>query len=494
MVLDSGTTFQNGHYVVDAGVEPSPQPGTETPSAPEAAGRLYRGTHIPSGAAIWLRVLGTDPNRPIPETQRREWLQQLADLPSAALSALPSSLYGFEDHGLLIWVMDAVPGTVPSLPLEPTAIATYLSAIAPAVEACHDQTLPLHLSPGQLRVTERHTPNQGRQPHRITLVGLGLPPEQGGDSTAHSPVQRLTRLAAWLLTGQPVADPAGLTTEQVPAELLPVLHQGWTADPDLTPWLLAFQAAVDTIPAAAAVVISDSRADAQADAQTEPGAETKAEPAEAAEPNNAPTVLVSPAAEPVTTAPGVTAVAAAAPPARPAPPPANRPAPDSTSNLWWRWPLALTAFAATLTGVGFGLAWRMGPVDETTAGQSRNFFNPQQSFPPDADWPISEPSVDVQFNNPTWPDRTADSIEESTPPVSWDDAAPAEPETISPPTEDDFSAPPAPEPRPEPEPAPTPPENDDAIAPMPDPEPPSAPPPPESAAPPPLDLDPVLPE
>lgn len=494
MVLDSGTTFQNGNYVVDAGLEPSPQGGSGTPSA--AAGRLYRGTHIPSGTAIWLRVLGTDPNRPIPETQRRDWLQQLADLPSAALSALPSSLYGFEDHGLLVLVMDAVPGTVPTLPLEPTAIATYLSAIAPAVEACHDQTLPLHLSPGQLRVTERHTPNQGRQPHRITLVGLGLPPEQLGDLTAHAPVQRLTRLAAWLLTGQPVADPAGLTTEQVPAELLPVLHQGWTADPDLTSWLLAFQAAADTMPAAAAIIAdsgADLGAEAQADAQAEPGAETRAEmraDLAAPEPDNAPTVLVSPAADPVTTAPALTA----AHPTRPAPTAANSPAPDSTSNLWWRWPLALTAFAATLTGVGFGLAWRMGPVDETTAGQSRNFFNPQQSFPPDANWPISEPSVDVQFDAPTWPDRTADIIEESSPPPSWDDTAPAEPEIISPPTEDDFSAPPAPEPQPAPAPAPAPPENDDAIAPMPDPEPPSAPPSPEPADPPPLDLDPVLPE
>lgn len=406
--LSVGTALQNGNYVIDAFC------------FTDALGPVYRATQVITGQVVQLRALSQPAEneqqsivwQPEIGSQFQHYLTQINQLHHPHLARGLSSFV----EGDMYLVIEGPVGqplsdrVLPQAPLTLRSALQALHQIRSALEALRPLGWAgLSLQPEQV----------GLQDRRLILSGFGLPPASipyvdpfpdadiavdpavSLDSISEAAlVQQLAQLLYFLLTGErPEAVAAPLVHLRhrypgLPAELesaiASALPQSNQSDSALT--LAGWMQRLPKIP----------------------------EAAPAAPPAGYPTPAHTTAAAPVDQAepPAEAATAAASAPSRPSPQVLTtavpRPTPRSSPSRPGRWSgrsigLAVTALAAAIAGLGFGLALRLGaPV---TVGGAR--LSPEQAFPPLPDWEGDDPVA--EFDTPYVPDQPAPPAREAEP-------------------------------------------------------------------------------
>ncbi len=392
MPLSPGTALQNGHYVIDALLDAAPN------------GDLHWGTHVVSGTQVFIQVFQIAPTVSAAEVSAliARW-QGVAFSPRSPLPN-PFQLFHGEDRALCLAMgctiglpWSSLCGTVPAD--NPRNALTRIHTLASAVLWLKKQGINhIDLSPNRVWFTETGD--------RLSLTGLPYthlsPPEGQECLPTPTPVQCCARLLYSFLMGQwpTIEEPHEL--QQALEERLPNLSpriqqaicqglatpSGEQAEIDLAQWIAQLPPPPELLP-------------------LETGQGAQPEP-------SSPQVAPKPSAFPLGT-PVATQIVST-----------YRPAPASapTTRSWRmkkRYPaLLLTAIAAAIAGVGLGTVWRIHAKNLPGTLQ----LEPNQSFPPQADWPGDTP--EAGFDNPFFPaqenpDRPAASFS------SPDNAAQEEP-------------------------------------------------------------------
>jgi hypothetical protein len=336
MPLSPGTALQNGHYVVDALLDESPN------------GDLYWGTHVPTGMAFYLQ------RTPAPENSAHA-LQRLQGLAFAPQPPLPNPFQVFVEGDGFYLVMGTGLGqpwchqcqSIP--PFAPREALALTRGVAEGALALLQQNLVIDLSPNRLWFN-------GENP--IILTGIvplpPYPPRLGAPfPLLIHPVQGLAALLYSLLLGK------FLTTADT-GELVQALK---ARQPTLSPLIVqAIQRAFEQSEPFSGLPSDSSRAihqwlDRLPDAlPTVPA--PKATKTEITPGNKVPKSNVAP----------------------------QVPAPHSQRPYL---ALACTAIAACFLGVGTGAAFRLNLTP--LPGQVR--LNPDQTFPPLSTWSGDTPAA-----------------------------------------------------------------------------------------------------
>lgn len=325
MLLSPGTALQQGHYVIDALLEAAPN------------GDLYLGTHVVTGTPIYIQVLSL--NKSVDSAELSDLVACLQGLPFATNSPLPNPLHVFPGEGqtlcLALATTTGVPWTQPlhnQSSLTPKQALARIRAIAQGVVWLKHQGLTdIDLSPNRVWVTETET-----SPRLTGLPQVHLAPEpRAGESfVPQTTVQGLARLLYSFLLG----------------ELPPAVDGEALADtlrkqrPTLSPLI------VQAIQAGAA---------APSESLPDDGIEQWL-------------AMLPDASHPT-------------PPKPAAAPLALRPAPGASTRQfsWGLYPaLGMTALVAAIAGGALGTTWRL----QGHQGPGGIQFDPNQSFPPQAEW------------------------------------------------------------------------------------------------------------
>jgi hypothetical protein len=371
MTLAPGTALQHGHYVIDA------------PALEDSIGPLYLATHIPQGRRVLVRVLGSrQPQNIPPADQRSDFFRYLQSVQALQISLLPRQMEGFEEEGVCYQVLSTPVGSPLSqqlnsdFPLPLPQALTLLNALTDSLLALRPLGwLGLWLQPDQIWWAP------GRS--EATWIGFDFPsyPQPPTEHTEGLLVQQLGHLLYFLLTGGYAAHTQapldvdlchrypGLPTSMVRALQLATASQPGT----LSEWGQA-------LPKSQSVIM----------ASLDPGSNSTNghRPTLDPLPVTAGSGLVLKPSHPLSLA------------SQPAPTLAQS-YPSKSSGGWSRWAtygLMVTALGAGLSGLVVGLQLRTHTLDPSQASR----FNPNQSFPPLADWNGNRPDQKVlrPFNRP----------------------------------------------------------------------------------------------
>jgi hypothetical protein len=424
MALPIGTALQHGVYVIDA------------LWAEDSIGPLHLATHVPTGQWVQVRILGSRHPERIPSPEiRTQFYGFLAAINQLHHPGLASQFSGFEEDGVCYQVFSAQLGyplarlVTPQTPMTPRQSLDCIQQIASTLEAIQ----PIGWS-GLSLAADQLWQVPGQQDHQIVLTGFdftqfapaGWATASEGSSPVAAVVKQLSQLLYFLLTGQAVQNPqTSLTIDlnQRLADLHPAFgsaiqrgmaESGETPVPGLSEWL-ALLPPREALPVDSATRIASARPSSPLgqrppaplpSSQGQPsigaGQKTGVVPGQQAQTVVAPARVVAARSSPTG---WPSSVAAPAPPRRPGP------------------VLALlgTSVVASLLGLVVGWHHRLQP----TQLLSPNSFNPEQSFPPLADWPGDDPGAREVRTRPQRPDY-GDAPPRSVPtsPVVADPVAP----------------------------------------------------------------------
>lgn len=371
MSLAPGTALQNGHYVVDALLEAAPN------------GDLYWGTHVVTGMQVFIQVFPVSA-----ESNSSDLSSLIARFEGVAFSPQsplpnPFQLFHGEDQTLCLAMSATVGLPWTSLcatrpPMKPQQALKLIRQIADSVTWLKAQGIVgLDLSPNRVWLSE--------DGDRLTLTGLPqahLNVQPDTEAQPDTTVQFLARLLYSFLLGE-------LPTEAAAEELKTALNQKL---PTLSSRLVQaiVQGAQGTEAEEAAISLQpwlDQLPDAAgAYSQRQPESQLARRPVSAA--------------------------------ARP-----------SRSKLYSA--LVGTASLAAIAGIAFGTFWRLNARSLPGAIQ----FEPDQSFPSQADWAGDRP--DVSFDAPYVPAQANPVRREDWYESDWGDTA--EENTWEAPVESDWS-------------------------------------------------------
>jgi hypothetical protein len=354
MTLALGSALQDGHYVIDA-----------LAMEEDSLGPLYLATHIPQGRQLLLRILGTRQPQDIPPPLQRSafygYLQAVQDL---RLACLPGQILGFEEEGVCYQVISVPAGSTlkqqinPQQPLSLSQTLGVLKSLIDLLEALRPLGWSgLCLGPDQIW----WDPDRAK----LTWIGFGFPsyPLPAGEHTEQRLVQGLGDLLYFLLTGhQATYTRAPLEVDLshrhpgLPSSLIRALQLA--ADPQpitLTEW-------VQQLPLSQFIGMVKNVDHGTDSNSTHP-------------PDHSPPVTAQPATAFTRSMP--TRVTART----------MVPAMATSDRKGWPHRLATvglvgTAIGAGLSGLVVGLQLRAQMVEDPQTSR----FNPNQSFPPLADW------------------------------------------------------------------------------------------------------------
>jgi|688.fasta_scaffold05147_16 hypothetical protein len=354
MTLAPGTALQHGHYVIDA------------PALEDSLGPLYLATHISQGRRVLVRVLGSrQPQNIPPAAQRSDFFSYLQSVQALRISLLPKQVEGFEEEGVCYQVLSTPAGSPlsqqlnPDQPLPLPQALTLLNALTDSLQALRSLGwLALCLEPDQIW----WAPDR----FEATWIGFDLPshPLPSREETEAVLVRQLGHLLYFLLTGCHVSH------TQAPLDV-DLCHR----HPGLPDSLVrALQLATDSPPATLtewSTVLPKPQPMSMALVTPGPSYTNGHRP-----PGRPPMAAESgPALKPFT-------------PLHLSSQPAPTLAQGQQSKVyrgWSRWAtygLMATAIGAGLSGLVVGLHLRTQTLDPSQASR----FNPNQSFPPLADW------------------------------------------------------------------------------------------------------------
>lgn len=355
MTLAPGTALQHGHYAIDA------------LALEDSLGPLYLATHIPQGRRVLMRVLGSrQPQNIPPPAQRSDFFKYLESLQALQLSLLPSQMEGFEEEGVCYQVLSTPAGSPlsqqihPDRPLPLAQALSLLNALTDSLQALEPLGwLGLCLQPDQIW----WAPDRSE----ATWIGFDLPshPLPSSEQMEGLLVQQLGHLLYFLLTGRHAAH------TQAPLDVdLCHRHPGLPAS-----LVRALQLATAPQPG----TLSEW---AQALPRSQPVSMALVDPGSNSTNGHRPTLDPLP----------VTGESGLAPQQSTSLHLASQPAPtlaqghrSKASKGWSRWAtygLMATALGAGLSGLVVGLQLRTQALNASQASR----FNPNQSFPPLADW------------------------------------------------------------------------------------------------------------
>ncbi|NER82237.1 MAG: hypothetical protein F6K42_22275 [Leptolyngbya sp. SIO1D8] len=354
MSLSPGTALQNGHYVIDALIEAAPN------------GDLYWGTHVVTGTQVYLQVLPL--NKAADSSEITSLIACLQGLLFSPQSPLPNPFQIFTEGDKTLYVVIGRTSGLPWLhacriqaPMPTKQALKSIRDVAKGVILLQEKGLSeVDLSPNRVWVTP--------EGDRFTLTGLPQAhlsqPQKGGNAIAPtSTLQFLAQLLYSFLSGELPPTGKRETLRSTLQERLP----------NLSP--LIAQAICTAISNPNTVT---TKADIQQWLATLP---------------DTPTTLP---AETTTTPPTTTAQ------------------PSSRSRRWGFYPaLGLTAMLAAIGGGTLGTAWRLHASNEAGIIQ----FDPDQSFPAQADWPGDTPNV--TFETPYVPEEANFGVREQWVEPEW---------------------------------------------------------------------------
>ncbi len=355
MTLAPGTALQHGHYVIDA------------PALEDSLGPLYLATHILQGRRVLVRVLGSrQPQNIPPAAERSDFFSYLQSVQALQISLLPKQVEGFEEEGVCYQVLSTPAGSPlsqqlnPDHPLPLPQALTLLNALTDSLQALRPLGwLAFCLEPDQIW----WAPDRSQ----ATWIGFDLPshPLPSSEETEGMLVRQLGHLLYFLLTGCHASHTqAPLDVDLchrypgLPVSLIRALQLATAPQPGtLTEWSKALPrpqsvsiALVDPSPS------TTNRHRPTLDRLSltgGPGSGLKHSTPLYLTSHPAPTLLQG-----------------------------HR---SKGSKGWSRWAaygLTATAIGAGLSGLVAGLHLRTQTLDPTQASR----FNPNQSFPPLADW------------------------------------------------------------------------------------------------------------
>jgi len=370
MTLPTGTALHHGHYVIDAF------------STEDAIGPIYLATHIPSGRWVQLRILGSRHPETIPyPEQRQNFYRYLLAVKALQHPLFSGGLSGFEEDGVCYQVIDAdlghplthlVSPTHPVSPRQSFTLARQAGQGLLALKALGWQGV--NLSPDQFWQAAPDSP--------LTFIGFDFPntdKKPAKDQEALL-VRDLSHLLYFLLTGHraettraPLAVDVRHRFPGLPYDLDTLLQLGsWQ---DLHHPSILLQDWLKLLP-------EDNALGTRAISAADPGPSGRASAVET--PQDVRKSALSAAPKKITT--GLTP--------RPVVPSNGSSSISQMSSYPARkWALAAlggTALIASIGGLGLGLTVRLkpGPSSSTT------LLNPEQSFPPLADWGGDDPVAD----------------------------------------------------------------------------------------------------
>lgn len=331
VMLPPGTALQQGNYLIDALIEAAPN------------GHLYWGTHATTGLQVYLQVTPLNAAPELPDGQTlADHLRGLAFSPQ---SPLPSPFQVFSgEHNTLCLAVGTTAGLPwpharqSRFPMSPRQALRTVRSIAHGAIWLEEQGLPaVDLSLNRIWISP--------DGDRTILTGIPLA-HINSSQQASPPADPLQSLAALLyscLSGQ-------LPTVPDTESLALLLHN---QRPEISPLVIkAIHKGTQGISAFPAASTTDALQQWLAllpDAQTFSGGESSLFPAAALPPN--------------------------APPRQ------------QTGRVYSA--LTVTALIAAFSGITFGTLWRLNVATLPGAIQ----FDPEQSFPPQAEWPAEAPEA-----------------------------------------------------------------------------------------------------
>jgi hypothetical protein len=377
MTLPTGTALHHGHYVIDAF------------SAEDTLGPIYLATHIPSGRWVQLRILGSRHPETIPyPEQRQSFYRYLLAVKALQHPLFSGGLSGFEEDGVCYQVIDAnlghplthlvAPGH-PASPRQSFVLARQVGQGLLALKALGWQGV--NLSPDQFWQAAPTSP--------LTFIGFDFPDANAEPCVDQEAllVRGLSHFLYFLLTGHraettraPLAVDVRNRLPGLPYDLDTLLQLGSRQDIHHPSILL--QDWLKLLP-------ENNGPGVQSISATTPESPSRASAGEI--PQN-----VRQSAPPVATQASTSALT-------------PRPVVSSTESSsiaqmssyparkWAFAALGFTALIASIGGLGLGLTVRLQPGPS----RSTTLLNPEQSFPPLADWSGDDPVADWDDMSPS---------------------------------------------------------------------------------------------